>query len=233
MDRAGLFPDVGLDAVKAPRCGGLGARGLGGHQRYAVLAFVPCFKKRVWLIQGGAGVKRRRLTRNGRARKKSCGGGASAPDRPHKSLAMTDPFNLQRFVDAQAGVFDRVEAELRAGRKRSHWMWFVFPQLAGLGFSQMAQFYALASLQEARAYLAHPLLGPRLRACTDWVCAAEGRGLREILGPPDDMKFRSSMTLFAQAAPEEAIFSAALAKFCEGLPDPATLELLAQAEKSV
>lgn len=144
-----------------------------------------------------------------------------------------DAFNLQRFVDAQADVFDRVEAELRAGRKRSHWMWFIFPQLAGLGFSQMAQFYALESLEEARAYLAHPILGPRLRACAKWVCAVEGRGLGEIFGAPDDAKFRSSMTLFAQAAPQEPIFAEALAKLCGGQPDPATLELLARARKSV
>jgi uncharacterized protein (DUF1810 family) len=144
-----------------------------------------------------------------------------------------DEFNLQRFVDAQADVFAQVEAELRAGRKRSHWMWFIFPQLAGLGFSQMSQFYALESLEEARAYLAHPMLGPRLRACTNWVCAVEGRNLREILGAPDDAKFRSCMTLFAQAAPQEVIFGEALAKLCGGQPDPATLELLARARKSV
>jgi uncharacterized protein (DUF1810 family) len=144
-----------------------------------------------------------------------------------------DPFNLQRFVDAQADVFDRVEAELRGGRKRSHWMWFIFPQLAGLGSSQMAQFYALGSLEEARAYLAHPVLGPRLRACATWVCAVEGRSLAEILGAPDDAKFRSSMTLFAQAAPGEEIFADALAKLCGGRPDPTTISLLANSRKSV
>ncbi|MCW2274925.1 DUF1810 family protein [Rhodoblastus acidophilus] len=144
-----------------------------------------------------------------------------------------DGFDLQRFVDAQAHVFAQVETELRAGRKRSHWMWFIFPQLAGLGFSQMAQLYALESLEEARAYLAHPILGPRLRACANWVCAVEGRTLNEILGAPDDAKFRSSMTLFAQAAPQEPVFAEALAKLCGGQPDPATLELLARARKSV
>jgi uncharacterized protein (DUF1810 family) len=146
---------------------------------------------------------------------------------------MDDPFNLQRFVDAQAGVFAEVEAELRAGRKRSHWMWFVFPQFSGLGFSAMSQLYALRSLEEAQAYLAHPILGFRLRASARCVCAVEGRGLNEIFGAPDDAKFRSSMTLFAQAAPEEPIFRAALAKFCNGAADSATLDLLAKATKSV
>ncbi|MCW2316210.1 uncharacterized protein (DUF1810 family) [Rhodoblastus acidophilus] len=146
---------------------------------------------------------------------------------------MADSFDLQRFVDAQADVFGQVESELRAGRKRSHWMWFVFPQLAGLGFSTMAQCYAIESLDEARAYLAHPVLGPRLRACTTWVCAVEGRSLHDIFGAPDDMKFRSSMTLFDRAAPDESVFRAALAKFCGGAPDPATLDLLARGGKSV
>ncbi|MBB4199405.1 calpastatin [Rhodoblastus sphagnicola] len=146
---------------------------------------------------------------------------------------MDDIFNLQRFVAAQADVFSQVESELRAGRKRTHWMWFVFPQLAGLGSSPMAKFYAIGSLDEARAYLAHPALGPRLRACAEILCALEGRSLREILGAPDDAKFRSSMTLFAQAAPGDSLFGAALAKFCGGAPDQATLDLLARGAKSV
>jgi len=146
---------------------------------------------------------------------------------------LADSFDLQRFVDAQADVFGQVESELRAGRKRSHWMWFVFPQLAGLGFSTMAQCYAIESLDEARAYLAHPVLGPRLRACTTWVRAVEGRSLHDIFGAPDDMKFRSCMTLFERAAPGESLFGAALAKFCGGAPDPATLDLLARGGKSV
>jgi uncharacterized protein (DUF1810 family) len=141
---------------------------------------------------------------------------------------LADPFNLQRFVAAQADVFGQVEAELHAGRKRSHWIWFIFPQLAGLGFSSTAQFYALASLDEARAYLVHPLLGPRLRACVGWVMAVEGRGLAEIFGAPDDAKFRSSMTIFDRAAPTEDVFRAALTKFCGGEADPRTLELLAR-----
>jgi uncharacterized protein (DUF1810 family) len=145
---------------------------------------------------------------------------------------MDDSFNLQRFVAAQADVFPEVEKELRAGRKQSHWIWFIFPQLAGLGFSSMAQLYAIESLEEARAYLAHPVLGPRLRACTQWVLAVEGRNSSEIFGAPDDRKFCSSMTLFAQAAPK-GVFDAALTKFCGGEADAATLDLLARGGKSV
>jgi uncharacterized protein (DUF1810 family) len=137
-----------------------------------------------------------------------------------------DPFDLQRFVDAQAPVYDRVLLELREGRKRSHWMWFVFPQIAGLGSSPMAQRYAIASRAEAAAYLAHPLLGSRLRECARLVTATEGRSIHDILGSPDDMKFHSSMTLFAEAAPADADFGAALEKYFGGAPDPATLALL-------
>ncbi len=139
---------------------------------------------------------------------------------------MTDPHDLQRFVDAQAPVIDQVLDELRRGRKRSHWMWFVFPQVAGLGFSGMSKRYAVATLDEARAYLAHPLLGPRLVECTRLVVAVEGRSLLEIFGDPDDAKFRSSMTLFAAAAPDEALLVAALDKYCGGQRDPRTLERL-------
>ena len=116
--------------------------------------------------------------------------------------------------------------ELRAGRKRSHWMWFIFPQVAGLGRSTMAQEFALSSLDEAAAYLAHPLLGPRLRECTALVAGIEGRSIGEILSYPDDMKFRSSMTLFARAAPEEPIFALCLQKYFAGEPDPLTLARL-------
>lgn len=140
---------------------------------------------------------------------------------------MDDPFRLQRFVDAQAGVYEAALAELKAARKRTHWMWFVFPQVAGLGFSPMAQAYAISGLDEARAYLAHPMLGPRLLACTAAVNAAQGRSAHEIFGSPDDLKFRSSMTLFARAAPEEPAFRTALAKFFGGKEDPLTLERLA------
>jgi uncharacterized protein (DUF1810 family) len=136
---------------------------------------------------------------------------------------MDDPYHLNRFVDAQAPVIDRVREELAQGRKRSHWMWFIFPQIAGLGFSVMAQRYAIASLDEARAYLRHPILGPRLEDCTRLAVAVDGRSATEIFGSPDDMKFRSSMTLFAMAVPDGAIFTEALRKYCAGEPDPETL----------
>jgi uncharacterized protein (DUF1810 family) len=137
-----------------------------------------------------------------------------------------DPFDLRRFVDAQNPVIDVVLSELRAGRKRSHWMWFVFPQIEGLGFSSMAQRYAIRSRAEAEAYLAHPVLGDRLRECVRLVVAV-GRPIAEIFGHPDDWKFRSCVTLFAAAAPDEAVFSEALDACCGGKPDPSTLERLA------
>ncbi len=140
---------------------------------------------------------------------------------------MQTDFDLDRFVAAQAGVFDTVLAELRAGRKRSHWIWFIFPQIAGLGRSATAQRYAIGSLAEARAYLAHPLLGARLRTCCAIVAAIEGRAIDDIFGYPDDLKFRSSMTLFAQAAPNEPLFQACLDKYFGGIPDPETLARLA------
>jgi uncharacterized protein (DUF1810 family) len=138
---------------------------------------------------------------------------------------MTDGFDLERFVDAQATVYPRVVAELRRGEKQSHWMWFIFPQLAGLGHSPMAQRYAIGSRAEALAYLDHGVLGPRLRECTALVNAVEGRTIREILGIPDDLKFRSSMTLFG-AVSSEPEFAAAVAKFYDGAPDRKTLALL-------
>src|SRR6185437_384816 len=133
---------------------------------------------------------------------------------------------LQRFVTAQAPVLAAVEAELTAGRKATHWMWFVFPQLAGLGHSPMARHYALASLDAAAAYLRHDLLGPRLRHCTGLVNAVAGRSAHEIFGTPDDMKFHSSMTLFARAVPDNGEFCTALAKYFEAREDPRTLALL-------
>lgn len=139
---------------------------------------------------------------------------------------MNRPYDLQRFVDAQAGVYEEVSAELRAGRKRSHWMWFIFPQIAGLGRSEMARRYAISSLAEAKAYLAHPVLGSRLRECTEWVNAVHGRSIDGIFGYPDDMKFRSSMTLFARAADDNAVFEEALRKYFGGEPDHSTLERL-------
>jgi uncharacterized protein (DUF1810 family) len=139
---------------------------------------------------------------------------------------MDDRFQLERFLDAQQPVYETVLGELRAGRKRSHWMWFIFPQIAGLGHSAMAARFALSSLDEAVAYLAHPVLGGRLRECTTLVAGVEGRSIAEIFGSPDDMKFRSSMTLFSQAAPQEPIFAACLKKYFGGEPDPLTLPRL-------
>jgi uncharacterized protein (DUF1810 family) len=136
-----------------------------------------------------------------------------------------DPFDLERFVTAQAPVYVAVLAELAAGHKRSHWMWFVFPQLRGLGMSSTAEFYGIASLAEAEAYLAHPLLGPRLVACTRAVLRHRDRSLREIFGSPDDLKFRSSMTLFAHAG-GDPLFRQALDAFCDGREDERTLALL-------
>jgi uncharacterized protein (DUF1810 family) len=138
-----------------------------------------------------------------------------------------DPYQLQRFIDAQEPVQFRVRAELRAGRKQSHWMWFVFPQVRGLGRSEMAQRYGIGSLDEARAYLAHPVLGARLRECCELVYAVQGRTANEIFGSPDDMKFKSSLTLFGRAAPQEKVFADCLRKYFAGVEDPATLALLA------
>jgi len=140
---------------------------------------------------------------------------------------MTDPFDLQRFVDAQAPVYQRVLAELGQGQKRSHWMWFIFPQLAGLGHSPMARRFALASREEAAAYLSHGVLGPRLRECTALVNAVQGRTIREILGSPDDLKFCSSMTLFGAVSPDPG-FADSIQKFYGGMPDRRTQELLAR-----
>lgn len=139
---------------------------------------------------------------------------------------MSDPFNLQRFVAAQDSVIDDVRAELLAGRKRTHWMWFVFPQIAGLGHSQMAQHYAIQSRAEAEAYLAHPVLGARLVELTGIVNGVRDRSVEEIFGYPDDMKFHSSMTLFARTASDPAIFDEALRRYFGGRPDDATLSRL-------
>jgi uncharacterized protein (DUF1810 family) len=134
--------------------------------------------------------------------------------------------DLQRFVDAQASAYERARTELLRGRKASHWMWFVFPQIRSLGRSRTAQKYAIASLDEARAYLAHPVLGARLRECTQIVNDIVGSSLEEIFGYPDDLKFRSCMTLFARSAPDDVIFQEALRKYCGSEPDPLTLERL-------
>lgn len=135
-------------------------------------------------------------------------------------------FNLDRFVRAQAAVYDRVIAELGAGQKRTHWMWFIFPQIEGLGHSPMAQEYAIGSLDEARAYLDHPVLGPRLVTCTDLVVRCDGIPLHTIFGSPDDRKFHSSMTLFALASRDGSAFHKALDLYFEGRMDPRTLTIL-------
>lgn len=139
---------------------------------------------------------------------------------------MEDRHDLSRFLEAQAGVYGQVVAELRAGRKRSHWMWFVFPQIAGLGHSAMAQRYAIASLDEARAYLEHPILGARLRECSALVLAVEAMTAHDIFGAPDDLKFHSSMTLFHRADAGEAVFGDCLRKYFGGEEDPQTLARL-------
>ena len=140
---------------------------------------------------------------------------------------MTDPFDLERFVTAQEPVFDTVLNELRAGRKQTHWMWFVFPQLRGLGRSSIAGYYGISSLAEARAYLAHALLGPRLDLCTRTVVEIEAPSLNAIFGSPDDMKFRSCATLFAIASgQQDSAFQRALDRWCGGRPDEQTLALI-------
>ena len=145
------------------------------------------------------------------------------PGHPSGNL---DPFNLERFVEAQDSVFQQVTSELRAGRKMSHWMWFIFPQIQGLGRSPTAIEYAISGLDEARAYLAHPILGPRLKECTQLVLHVENRSVAQIFGSPDDMKFRSSMTLFAQVSPGDDIFLRALQKYFRAVPDHMTLDSL-------
>jgi uncharacterized protein (DUF1810 family) len=142
---------------------------------------------------------------------------------------MTDPFDLERFVQAQQPVYRQVLAELAAGEKRTHWMWFVFPQLKGLGSSSLARTYGLGSAQEAHAYLAHPLLGERLRECAGLLLQVRGADARQVMGYPDDLKLRSSMTLFAAAATatsDQRLFAGVLAKFFAGVEDPLTRELL-------
>lgn len=139
---------------------------------------------------------------------------------------MNDQYHLQRFVDAQRPVFDDVCTELREGYKRSHWMWFIFPQIKDLGRSELARKFAISSLKEAEAYLKHPVLGPRLRQCSRLVAEVNGRSIEEIFGYTDSMKFRSSMTLFAQATPDNEIFNDCLRKYFGCEPDPSTLAQL-------
>jgi uncharacterized protein (DUF1810 family) len=137
-----------------------------------------------------------------------------------------DPYDLERFVDAQNPVFEKVRAELRAGQKQGHWMWFIFPQLRGLGSSHMAARFGISSRQEAEAYLKHPILGPRLRKCTGLVNLLKGRSIKEIFGYPDDLKFRSSMTLFASVTSDNQVFKDALQKYYAGELDRLTVEKL-------
>jgi uncharacterized protein (DUF1810 family) len=144
----------------------------------------------------------------------------------------TDPHDLARFVEAQARNYDDALAELRAGRKRSHWMWYVFPQIAGLGRSPMAQRYAIASLAEAEAYLGHPVLGPRLVACADALLGVDGRTAHEIMGSPDDVKLRSSATLFAHVAPAGSVFHRILDRYFAGAADAETERLLGRGANS-
>ncbi len=137
-------------------------------------------------------------------------------------------FDLQRFVDAQDRVYDQIRAELAAGAKTSHWMWFVFPQLQGLGRSAMAVKYEIVSRQEAHAYWQHTILSARLKECVESVLAVKGKTAFQIFGTPDDLKFRSSMTLFSQAVPDEPVFKRALIKYFDGRDDSRTMELLAR-----
>jgi uncharacterized protein (DUF1810 family) len=141
-------------------------------------------------------------------------------------MSTKDPYDLQRFVEAQNRCFEEVCNELRAGRKKTHWMWFIFPQLQGLGSSAMTVRYAISSKQEAQAYLGNAILGPRLRHCTEMVMSVEGRSIQQIFGSRDDLKFRSSMTLFANVTSENSVFKDAMQKYFAGQPDPLTIERL-------
>ncbi len=143
-----------------------------------------------------------------------------------------DPYDLQRFVAAQEGVYEQALSEVRRGRKTSHWMWFVFPQLYGLGMSAMSQRYAIRSLDEARAYLAHPVLGPRLQAISEAALHVEGRSAHDIFGSPDDMKLHACATLFALVSPPDSVFHRVLRKYYDGKPHGKTLRLLGLPEET-
>ncbi|HOS80441.1 MAG TPA: DUF1810 domain-containing protein [Anaerolineae bacterium] len=142
-----------------------------------------------------------------------------------KNPITDDPYDLQRFLRAQEPIYATALAELRGGQKRSHWMWFIFPQIEGLGQSPTSKYYAIKSLAEAQAYLQHPLLGPRLQECAEAVLAIEGRSAAEIFGFPDDLKLRSSMTLFAALAGPDSVFARVLERFYDGRPDEQTLQI--------
>ncbi len=146
--------------------------------------------------------------------------------KPSDTVDRSDPFDLGRFVSAQEGIYDRVLAELRRGQKRTHWMWFIFPQIDGLAYSATSKHYAIKSLEEARQYLNHPLLGSRLLECAEAVLAVEGRSVSEIFGYPDDLKLKSSMSLFAYVADPGSVFARVLDKYFQGEQDVRTLDLL-------
>lgn len=141
-------------------------------------------------------------------------------------IGSDDTFGLSRFMKAQDGVYDRVLAELKSGRKRSHWMWYIFPQIDGLGYSATSKYYAIKSMEEAKEYLNHPALGLRLLECAEAVLAVEGRSVSDILGYPDDLKLKSSMTLFASVADPDSVFARVLDKYFQGERDGRTLQLL-------
>jgi uncharacterized protein (DUF1810 family) len=143
-----------------------------------------------------------------------------------------DPYNLNRFVLAQEADYDQALAEIRRGRKQSHWMWYIFPQYEGLGFSSTSRWYSIKSAAEARAYLDHPVLGPRLRECAEAVLGVEGRSAHEIFGSPDDLKLRSCATLFAAVSPAGSVFHKLLDRYYQGAPDSKTLHLLDQGSSS-
>jgi uncharacterized protein (DUF1810 family) len=145
---------------------------------------------------------------------------------PNKPSGMNDPYDLSRFVEAQEGDYEKAIAEIRCGRKHSHWMWYIFPQLDGLGFSSTSKRYAIKSLAEAKAYLKHPVLGLRLLECVEAALGVEGRSAHDIFGSPDDMKLRSCATLFARVAPPGSVFQSLLNKYFKGKPDDKTLQLL-------
>jgi uncharacterized protein (DUF1810 family) len=143
----------------------------------------------------------------------------------------SDPYDLNRFVQAQNAIYDEALGEIKRGRKTSHWMWYIFPQLAGLGFSAISRQYSIKSVAEAEAYLAHPILGPRLKECAEAVLCVEGRSAHEIFGSPDDMKLRSCATLFARVSPPGSVFQRVLDEYFQDKPDRKTLDLLGIASK--
>jgi uncharacterized protein (DUF1810 family) len=151
---------------------------------------------------------------------------------PNLAADSSDPFDLARFLQAQAGVYERALAEIAAGYKRSHWMWYIFPQFDGLGYSSISQQYAIKSLDEARAYLAHPVLGPRLTACCEAALGVQGHSARDIFGSPDDLKLRSCATLFALVSAQDSVFQRLLEKYYGGQRDAKTLRLLDLADEA-